>query len=144
MKRYFFLLSIVLCSCGLAAQAENPDRILGVWKSSSEGLMIKIDKVGNNFQGRIVWLEPRQSNQPVLDDKNPDARLRNMPLKGNKIIKELKFNAAKSIWEGGTYYNHKEGKLYNCQISLQQRDKIRITKYIQDNQDGVVETWIRQ
>lgn len=144
MKRYFFLFSVVLSSCGLAAQAENPDLILGVWKSSSEGLMIKIDKVGNNFQGRIVWLEHGQSNQPMLDDKNPDARLRRMPLKGNKIIKELKFNADKSIWEGGTYYNHKEGKLYNCEISLQPGNKIQITKYIQNHQDGLAETWIRQ
>jgi len=144
MKRYFFLLSIILGSCSLIAQANDPDQIVGIWKSPSEGLMIKIDKVGSHFQGRIVWLNIAEKGQPALDENNPDEKLQKIPLKGNKVIQELSFNASEIVWEGGTFYNHEEGKLYNCHISLQSEDRIRITRYIQSHQDGIEETWIRQ
>lgn len=144
MKRYAFLFFIIIGSCSLSAQADDPDQIVGIWKSPSEGMMIKIDKVGNQFQGRIVWLNATEKSQPVLDENNPDERLQKIPLKGNKVIQELSFNSAEIAWEGGTFYNHEEGKLYNCHISLRNGDKIRITKYIQTQKDGIEETWVRQ
>lgn len=145
MKRYVFLLSFLLSSYSfLATQAGNPDQIVGVWKSSNNGIMIKIDKVGDHFQGRIVWLEENSGNQPLLDEKNPDERLRKMPLKGNKVIQKLKFNSSEVLWEGGTFYNYKEGRLYNCNISLQRSDQIKITRFSQNQLDGVTETWTRQ
>ena len=144
MKRYVFLLAILLNGFGLAAQVSNPDHIVGVWKSPSNKLMIKIDKVGNYFQGRIVWFDSNGMNQPVLDENNPEERLQKIPLKGNKIIKELSFNSSKSAWDGGTFYNHEEGKLYNCHIISHTTGQIKITQYLQNNQDGIVETWTRQ
>lgn len=144
MKRYIFLLLIFFSGFGLAAQTGSPDLIVGVWKSSTKDLMIKIDKVGSHFQGRIVWLDLSKGSNLALDENNPEERLRRMPLKGNKVIQEISFNSSESVWEGGTFYNHKEGKTYNCQIKLQAVDQIKINKYIQNHQDGIVETWIRQ
>ena len=144
MKRYIFLLSIVLISFSLAGQEGNPDQIVGVWKSASKGLMIKIDKIGDQFQGRIVWLSANQPDSPVLDKNNPNKQLQKMPLKGNKIIKDLSFNAEKMVWEGGTFYHHEDGKLYNCQISLHNSDRIKITRFLNTQQDAVGETWTRQ
>jgi len=144
MKRYVFLLSIVISSCTLAAQAGDPEQIVGVWKSSTAGLMIKIDKVGNYFQGRIVWLKAKGSNQLTLDENNPNEQLQKMPLKGNKILQELSFNQSEAVWDGGTFYNHEEGKLYNCHVTLSNTDQIKITRYNQSHQDEVVETWTRQ
>jgi len=144
MKKCFLFLSIAFSALSLIAQAGDPDQILGVWKSPSKGLMIKIDKVGNHFQGRIVWLQSSGPNQPVLDINNPDERLQKMPLKGNKVIQELSFNASGSIWEGGTFYHYEDGKLYNCHITAHDHDKIKITRYLQGQQDGIEETWVRQ
>jgi uncharacterized protein (DUF2147 family) len=56
MKRYAFLFSIMISTACVAAQARESDEIVGVWKSGDQQLMVKIDKVGNYFQGRIVWL----------------------------------------------------------------------------------------
>ncbi|MCG8309643.1 MAG: DUF2147 domain-containing protein [Cytophagales bacterium] len=144
MKRFIFLLSVILSSFGLVAQAGNPDQIVGVWRSPTNSLMIKIDKVGNHFQGRIVWLRTHQPNKPALDENNPDEHLQNMPLKGNKVIKELSFNSSEEVWEGGTFYHHIDGKLYNCRIALHSNNQIKITRFIQSRQDGVSETWTRQ
>lgn len=142
MKRYIFLLLLFFSGFSLAAQAGDPGQIVGVWKSSNNKLMVKIDKVGNHFQGRIVWIEIADGDSE-LDVNNPEDRLRKMPLKGNKIIQRLSFDPPKSIWSGGTFYNYLEGKRYDCQISLNGR-QIKITKYSQNSQEGIVETWTRQ
>ncbi|MCK5369713.1 MAG: DUF2147 domain-containing protein [Cyclobacteriaceae bacterium] len=142
IKRYFFLLAILCSSLSMVAQAGDPNQIVGIWKSPSNEFMIKIDKLGNQFQGRIIWLEST-GGQAELDENNPDERLQKIPLKGNKVIKELSFNVSESLWEGGTFYNHKEGKLYNCKITLHNNDQIKITKYVQNDSDGIVETWTR-
>ena len=144
MKKYILSLSVIFSSLSLVSQDGDPHKILGVWKSPSRELMIKIDQIGDHFQGRIVWIQSSNSNQPALDIHNPDERLQKVPLKGNKVIQELSFNAAKTVWEGGTFYNYEEGKLYNCLITLQSDDKIKITRYLNNQQDGIDETWERQ
>ena len=143
MKRYFFLLSLLYCAFSFVASAGDPDQIIGIWKSSNEDLIVKIDKVGDHFQGRIVWLGSKGGSQPELDERNPNERLKRLPLKGNKIIKELSFNPSASVW-GGTYYNYKEGRVYRCQITFHGNDLIKITKFDQSKQDGIAENWIRQ
>lgn len=143
MKRYVFLLSIIISSFTLIAQAGNPEQIVGVWKSTDAGMMIKIDKVGDYFQGRIVWVETTEQQKLALDENNPDERLQKMPLKGNKIIQELSFNPSKLVWDGGTFYYPEEGKLYNCHITSNSSDQIKITRYSATHQDGIAETWTR-
>ncbi|NJN24663.1 MAG: DUF2147 domain-containing protein [Cyclobacteriaceae bacterium] len=145
MKRHIFFLSLLYSAFALDAVAEeNPDKIIGVWKSDADGLMVKIDKVGDHFQGRIVWIESGDDQGLVCDEKNPDKRLASMPLKGNKIIQELNFNAAESIWDGGTFYSYKEGKRYRCRIKLSNENQISIQKILKGNQATASEIWIRQ
>lgn len=144
MKKYILIFSIVCSSFILAVQSGDSDQIVGVWKSSNNDLMIKIDKVGDQFQGRIVWLNATNNGQPALDEKNPEERLQKMPLKGNKIIRELSFDASNSVWDNGIYYNYKEGKLYNCRIIMQSNGQINIIRYDKNRQDSAIETWNRQ
>jgi uncharacterized protein (DUF2147 family) len=144
MKRYAFLLSIMISTAAVAAQAGDSDRIVGLWKSSNKQVMIKIDKVGDHFQGRIVWIGDSEQGGMLMDEKNPNQQLRNLPLKGNKIIQDLAFNPSSAHWEGGTFYNFSEGKNYNCLISMTTSDQIKITKYVQNQQDGSIESWTRQ
>ena len=143
MKRYtilFLILSVVFI---LAVKAEEPENIIGVWRSSSEDLMIKIDKIGNHYQGRIIWVNGQNREDFVLDGNNPDEKLRKLPLKGSKIIQELSFNSKNSLWEGGTFYNHMEGKHYNCRIELTGINKITISKYLSSPAETTEETWVR-
>lgn len=144
MKIYIFLFLIFFSVFGIGIKAGNPNYIVGIWKSPSNDLMIKIDKVGNYFQGRIVWIGPVSSNQLLLDDNNPDEQLRQIPLKGNKVIQRLKFNSEETIWEGGTFYNHIEGKHYNCKIALHDENQIKIFRSNLHSKDQVAEMWERQ
>ncbi len=144
MKRYTLLLLVLTYTVTFGGQASDSDKIIGVWKSPDDSYMIKIDKIGNHFQGRIVWLSSNDQNQMKLDVNNPNEQLRNLPLKGNKIIEELSYSTGESVWNGGTFYSYTEGKVYHCQISMQSSNQIRILKYIRNQQEGKTETWTRQ
>ena len=144
MKRHYFLTPLFYCSFFLTANAVQPDQISGIWKSSSEDLIVKIDKVGNHFQGRIIWIESDGDHQFVLDEKNPVEHLAKMPLKGSKIIKELTFNPNELTWDGGTFYSYQDGKRYQCRVNLNNENQIQISKFLTDQQASKAEVWIRQ
>jgi uncharacterized protein (DUF2147 family) len=144
MKRYTLLLLIFFYTVSFGGQVSDADKIIGVWKSPDNSYMIKIDKIGNHFQGRIVWLSSNGQSKMKLDVNNPNEQLRNLPLKGNKIIEKLSYSSSESLWNGGTFYSFTEGKVYNCQISLHSSNQIKILKYIRNQQEGKTETWTRQ
>lgn len=144
MKRYSFIFIALISFAALASQAGDPGKIVGVWKSPDDSYLIKIDRVGDYIQGRIVWLSATGNEDILYDVNNPNEQLRSLPLKGNKVIQEMTFNKEEARWEGGTFYNHTEGKLYNCHISISPSDQLRITKYVQNQQEGKMETWTRK
>jgi uncharacterized protein (DUF2147 family) len=144
MKRYTLLILIFVYAVTFGSQAGDSDKIIGVWKSPDNAYMVKIDKVGDHFQGRIVWLESNEQNKMKLDINNPNEHLRNMPLKGNKVIEDLSYSSDQLKWVGGTFYSFVEGKVYNCQISLQSSSQLKILKYVRNQQEGKSETWSKQ
>ena len=143
MKKSLLFFFVLIGTFELDAQIGDEDHILGVWKSPNNSVMIKVDKMGNYYQGRIVWLQSADNVQPVLDTNNPEERLRKMPLKGNKVIQELSFDPSSFAWEGGTFYHHEEGKLYNCHIVLHDKDQLKITRFVNNRSEGIAEIWVR-
>lgn len=143
MKYPFFHVLFFLFSFQL--QAQNADDIVGIWRHPDGDLLVKIDRIGNSYQGRITWMaNPTGSDgKPLLDVLNPESRLRNMPLKGNRILQKLTFNPSVNIWEEGLYYVFSEGKTYNCKVTLLDKMKIKISRY--SRQDTVIEeeVWSR-
>ena len=144
MKRSVLVCMILCMSFYAEAQVDDAARIVGIWRIPGEDLLVKIDKIGSSYQGRIVWVKTSLNEEAALDVHNPNEHLRNMPLKGNKILEELTFNPANVTWEGGTYYSYAEGKLYNCRISLLEAGKISVLKYTGKEQEGQLETWTHQ
>jgi len=102
----------------LYVTAQN--NIEGVWKSDKGDYMIKIASMGQEYQGRIVWMldEKDENGQQKLDAKNPDEKFRKLPIKGSKIITSLKFDSENNSWSGGKLYIPEEGKFYNCEAKV--------------------------
>ena len=140
----FILISTFLVFTGF--QTNDADAIEGVWKSPDGKLMVKMDKMGNAYQGRIVWLSnPTAANgQPTLDVNNPDTRMRKMPLKGKKIIEELTFDPSKNVWTGGTIYDPDTGKSLNCQAKVQNGTQLEIVAFSSSPNSGQREVWVKQ
>lgn len=86
--------------------AQQADDLVGVWEPSNGKVRVKIEKLGNKYFGRIVWLRaPIDSvtNKPKVDKNNPDVALRNVPLKGFRLLKDFTFKSA-GEWSEGTIY----------------------------------------
>ncbi len=138
----FILLVSFFSSVSFASDGE---KLVGLWKPSDGRSMIKIEKIGNKFYGRIVWLlEPNdESGEPRKDVNNPDESLRSTPLKGYRILKDFTFDESEKMWTDGTIYDPKNGSTYNCKIELKEENSIEVRGYIGAAVFGRTDVWTR-
>ncbi len=151
MKNAFALSLLTLIFSFLAApstaraQDEKADKLAGVWQPSDGRSYVKIDKIGNKFYGRVVWLkEPEdEKGNPRVDENNPDKSLRSTPLKGYRILKDFVYDEEEGIWKDGTIYDPKNGTTYNCKIELKEDNVIEVRGYVGSAVFGRTDTWTR-
>lgn len=119
------------------SKAQN--QIEGVWKSADNKYMVKVSSLGDEYHGRIVWL-----NDPsMLDVKNPDEKLSKLPVKGSKILEGLKYNPSEGNWVGGTLYIPETGQYYQCTVSVD-GNKLKMIYKPEDGQPTNTWSWVRQ
>jgi hypothetical protein len=63
MKTTIILLAVSLFSNLSNAQVLNEEMIVGLWKSGNQKVMVKIDRLGSIYQGRIIWLSDSGGGQ---------------------------------------------------------------------------------
>lgn len=143
MKKHILILILLSVWCAGEIRAQN--NITGLWKTHNGQYLIKVDKLGDIVTGRIVWLENENDKQgkPLLDEHNPNAKMRNLPLKGLKIIDDMEFNASLNQWEKGMMYWPENGISYHCNIKAE-KDKLILTYWQKDNDDKKTMTWNRK
>lgn len=124
---------------------DQGDKLIGVWSPSDGRSYLKIEKIGNKYFGRVVWLlEPNdEDGNPRVDKNNPDESLRSTPLKGYRVLKDFVYNAEDKVWEDGTIYDPKNGTTYNCRIELIEENKIEVRGYVGTAVFGRTDVWTR-
>lgn len=139
-----FLLTFVSC-CILAltivAQTgtkQPADAILGVWLTAKKDGKFQIYKVGNKYQGKLIW----GTGGDELDSKNPDPKLRNKELIGQTLLKDFVYDGD-GAWEEGTIYDPREGKTYDCILKLKNNNTLEVRGYVGISLFGRTETWTR-
>lgn len=141
MKIFILLLLIGSYNSGFS---QNKDLIAGKWLNQEGDAQILIYQTSGKYSGRIVWLKsPNDENGKArLDKRNPDAALSRRLLIGTEILKGFGF-AEEGVWDGGTLYDHRTGKTFNCIISSSNRDKINVRAFVGISVLGRTETWSR-
>lgn len=146
MKKLTFLwmLTTSLFFQTLSIQAQDSDKIIGVWETGTGKARVKIIKSGNYFYGRIVWLkEPNNAEgNPKVDKNNPDETLRQTPLLGLRMLKSFEFKGD-NLWEDGTIYDPESGSTYNCKITLEDENTMNIRGFIGVAALGRTDVWKR-
>lgn len=140
----FFTVVIVLMA--FQNQANNPDAIIGSWKTGEGFAIIQIYKNGDHYQGKIIWLEDPndpETGKPKLDKKHPDAKNHNRPLIGLINLWGFKYTA-ENEWTGGKIYDPKNGKTYSCKIELENNNKLKVRGFIGVSFIGRSDKWTRQ
>lgn len=144
IKSGLFLLVVTVLFSALVV-ADEGDQLIGVWEPSNKKVKVKIDKIAGKYYGKIVWL-----NEPIdpatkklkTDKNNPDESLRDVPLKGYRILKDFVY-AGNNEWTDGTIYDPQNGSTYSCVIKLKDENTLDIRGYIGVKTFGRTDVWKR-
>lgn len=139
----FLLVATVLFSALVVA--DEGDQLIGVWEPSNKKVKVKIDKIAGKYYGKIVWLsEPIDpaTKKPKTDKNNPDESLRDVPLKGYRMLKDFVY-AGNNEWTDGTIYDPQNGSTYSCVIKLKDENTLDIRGYIGVKTFGRTDVWKR-
>lgn len=148
MKKFILAMVVILFGglfSGFVQDTKDGDRLLGVWEPSNGRARVKVEKIGSKYYGKIVWLkEPidPETKQPKTDKNNPDPGLRNVPLKGYRMLKDFVYKG-KDEWADGTIYDPLNGSTYSCTIKMTDENTLEIRGYIGVSALGRTDIWKR-
>ncbi len=144
MRKPFLLCLLLLAATVLTGQDSKESLIQGLWLNSKATAHIKIEKVNQKFQGKIVWMkEPlNEKGETKTDKNNPDKDKRDKPIMGMYILKGFVY-AGNGKWEDGTIYDPEVGKVYSCEINMNNPSKLEVRGYIGIALIGRTDVWTR-
>jgi uncharacterized protein (DUF2147 family) len=144
MKSFFLIVFLAVLPFSNAISQPSADAIVGVWETGSGKARVKIDKAGDRYNGRIVWLrEPNdETGKPKVDKNNPDESLRTKPLLGYSLLKNFSFTEDKT-WEEGTIYDPESGSTYSCTINMTDENTLDVRGFIGVSLFGRTDVWKR-
>ena len=140
---------VALALCAGAAQAGAGDRVLGLWLTEKSDAQVRIERVGDRYQGAIVWLReplyPADDDQGMagrtkVDRENPDAAKRSRPIVGLRIVEGFRFHDGE--WRDGRIYDPENGKTYKCRMWFD-GETLRLRGYIGISLLGRSTSWTR-
>ena len=100
--------------------------ITGNWQSEEKTGVVEIGLGSDSsYYGKLIEV----TSQKTFDDKNPNENLRKAPLKGLVIMKGFHADG-KTVLSGGSIYDPKNGKTYNCKITLKDENTLLIRGFI--------------
>jgi uncharacterized protein (DUF2147 family) len=141
----FLFVGLIISSFSSYA-LDNPDAIVGVWKTGEGNAMVKIYKNGNKYQGRVVWLkEPidPETGKAKLDKNNADQAAKSKPVLG--LINIWGFvPKEENLWDEGNIYDPKNGNTYSSTMKLINANSLEVRGYIGVSLIGRTDTWTRQ
>jgi len=137
------LLMIAFVSIIFSANAQkNADDIVGVWVTGSGKAHVKIDKVGNYYFGRIVWLKDPLNDlgKPKLDKNNEDISKRSKSVLGMQLIGGFEWKND-NLWDNGDIYDPENGKTYKCKLDLENLSTMNVRGFIGISLFGRTDIW---
>jgi uncharacterized protein (DUF2147 family) len=126
-----------------AARASNPT---GLWWAEGGFAQVEVRNCGDGLCGQIVWLRhPFDAHGCELRDaENPDPALRNRPVLGMEILRDLRASPdGSNEWNGGEIYDPSSGRSYGAVLEMDDPDRLRVRGYLGIRFLGRTTTWVR-
>ena len=137
---------LMLVGSSFAPTTDNPDNIVGVWKTGEGTAMVRIYKNGDKYQGKIVWLkEPNdpETGKPKQDKNHPEEATKSRPILGMINIWGFTYKE-NNLWDDGNIYDPKNGSTYSCTIKMINPNSLEVRGYIGVSIIGRTDNWTRQ
>lgn len=125
---------------------ENPDAIVGVWKTGEGNAMVRIYKNGDKYQGKVVWLkEPNdpETGKPKLDKNHPEESVKSRAILGLINVWGFVYKGD-GVWDDGNIYDPKNGNTYSCTIKMSNSNTLEVRGYIGVSLIGRTDIWTKQ
>jgi len=142
MKKLTLLIFAFVSILFSAKAQKNADDIVGVWLTGSGKAHVKIDKVGNYYFGRIVWLKDPLNDlgKPKLDKNNEDISKRSKSVLGMQLIGGFEWKND-NLWDNGDIYDPENGKTYKCKLDLENLSTMNVRGFIGISLFGRTDIW---
>jgi uncharacterized protein (DUF2147 family) len=130
----------------LTSNAQSADDLIGVWQPSEGTSYVKVEKQGDKYYGKVVWLKEPNDDQgkPKVDAKNPDKTLQSRPIKGMRMLNDFVFDGKNKEWKSGTIYDPKSGNTYYCTIRQKSQNQIEVRGSLdQSGLIGRTDVWVK-
>lgn len=127
------------------ALAQAQDSPAGRWYTEGRKSQVEISPCdGSKLCGKIIWLnEPNdESGKPKTDAKNPLPPNRDKPIVGLALLNGF-VKQADGTWADGTIYNPEDGETYNCILTLDGQDTLKVRGYVGLPMLGKTQVWTR-
>ena len=122
---------------------------VGQWKTIDDETgkaksIVEIYEKDGKLYGKVVKLfrEPSEEQNPICDDCDEDDPRYNKPVIGMVILEGLEFDGDDE-WEDGEILYPANGEVYDCYITLESEDKLKVRGYIGVSLLGRTQYWYR-
>ncbi|MBO6025716.1 MAG: DUF2147 domain-containing protein [Bacteroidales bacterium] len=135
MKKLTLILIATIALIGsVSAQNKLNDKaenIVGTYQGTQGDDLFKVAITQQNdgsFKGQIIWLEKDKdaNGKKLLDVKNPDKSLRNVPSDQVVLFSGLKYNAKKKRWDDTKIYDPQRGIRVSMNASFTDDGQLKI------------------
>ena len=129
MKFHIFSLFLLTSILSFGQEVNKADKILGVYQTQNKDAKIQFYKKGDKYYGKVIWIsQPKDADgNPILDRHNPNKTLRKNSVLNLITIRNLSYEDGE--WVGGTIYDPKNGKTYDCILWLE-NGKLKVRGYV--------------
>ena len=131
----FFTIAAMLLSCNtISAQTklnDGADNIVGVYEAwqNKDHFKAKVTKQKDGtYKGQVIWAEidKDKDGNKRLDKKNPNKKLRSLPLDQAVLFSGLKYDADKKEWNGTKVYDPQRGVRANMDAHFLDDGRLQI------------------
>lgn len=123
--KYFSLL--FACAFALTSFAQDASSVLGKWKTIDDETgriksVVDITEKDGQLFGTVIELFrlPEEDQNPICSDCEDDRK--DQPALGMEIVRNMVQDGAELEWEDGTICDPKNGKIYDCEMWLDEDD----------------------
>ncbi|HEY2662926.1 MAG TPA: DUF2147 domain-containing protein [Candidatus Binataceae bacterium] len=133
-------------SASLRIAASDELSPVGTWATDNGISHVKIEQCGVNLCGTIVWLKKPlgDDGKAAVDSKNPDSNLHGQKLVGLRLLSGFEQNSADpNAWTKGHIYDPDDGRTYSCNLTVQDKNTLRVRGYVGFSLLGKTQVWTR-
>lgn len=127
MRKVFICISLLfICQQSLAQSVAGKWKTFDIFNKSKEESIVELRIKDDTLYVKIIHIIPKEHRLDICR-KCSDER-KDMPITGMVILKGATFK--NGVWQGQKILNAKNGKEYDCHISLESENVLRVRGYI--------------